>query len=476
MNTHKYLGNYEIDIALGANAFFECFRAVDAVRKRTVIIKVLKPDVLGDRQLAQRFLYQAQLANELVHPHLAWVWDAGEVNGQHYIVERYVDGKSLLQILGDQKKVPAEQAREIINQISRGLDFAHARGFAHGNIRPGNIVVNPELGAILTDIGPSIALQALTPRWAAGIDLEMAPYIAPEIWQGKSPSAKSDQYSLACVLAEMLSGEKPFGAISINAMKEKHLSTFQTPLSWAVSIPWPTTKAILRALEQEPSKRFNDLESFSQAPQDIKEEIRTNPKLKAEAEDQAQAWQAAQQKVRQDAEEAARLAALEKAKREIEEELNRQGSIPNSEPPSVSEFPSEEQAQTARTTVEKSRSGRSPKVRRGQFGIVLFIILIALAGIWLVSSFSDNNNLPTNTPTPTAIVPSRTATIAASHTPQNTITPTSTPTRTATATKTSTLSKTPTITDTSTMTPTTTLTYTPTRTPKDDDTSISGGT
>ena len=328
MNTHKYLGNYEIEIALGENTFFECFRAVDAIRKRTVIIKVLKPDVLDDRKVAERFLYQAQLANELVHPHLAWVWEAGEVNGQYYIVERYVEGNSLLQILGDQKKVPADQAREIINQIARGLDFAHARGFAHGNICPGNIVVHPELGAILTDIGPSIALQALTARWAAEIDLEMAPYTAPEIWQGKSPSAKSDQYSLACVLAEMLSGEKAFGAASINAMKEKHLSTFQTPLSWAVSIPWPTAKAILRALEQEPSKRFNDLESFSQAPQDIKEEIRTNPKLKAEAEDQAQVWQAAQQKARQEAEEAARLGALEKAKREIEEELNRQGSIP----------------------------------------------------------------------------------------------------------------------------------------------------
>ncbi len=475
MNIHKYLGNYEIEIALGGNAFFECFRAVDAVRKRTVIIKVFKPDVLGDRKIAERFLYQAQLASELVHPHLAWVWEVGEVSGQYYIVERYIEGHSLLQILSERKKIPAKQAQEIIDQIARGLDFAHARGFAHGNVRPGNIVVNPELGAILTDIGPSIALHALTPRWAAGIDLEMAPYVAPEIWQGKSPTAKSDQYSLACVLAEMLSGEKPFGAANINSIKEKHLSTFQTPLSWAISIPWPTAKAILHALEQEPSKRFNDLESFSQAPQDIKEEIRTNPKLKAEAEDQAQAWQAAQQKFRQEAEEATRLAALEKARREIEEELNRQGSTPNSESLLVSAFPTEEQTQPAETTVERSRSMRSPKVRRGQFGIILFIILIALAGIWLVNNLSVNNILPTSTPTLTTLAPSQTPTLAASHTPQNTITPSSTPTRTATATKTSTPSKTPTITGTSTVTPTTSLTFTPTRTPKDDDTSISGG-
>lgn len=475
MNSQKYLGNYEIEEALGSDPFFECFRAVDAIRKRTVIIKLLKADVLSNRKVAKQFFEQAKLASELVHPNLAWIWEASEIEGQYFLVERFVEGKSLRQILGKSEKLPHEKAHSILSQISRGLDFAHSRGFAHGNIKPENIVINPDLGAILTDIGPSIALQTITPRWSTVIELEMAPYTAPEIWQGNPPSAKSDQYSLACIFAEMLSGEKTFGAPGINTIREKHLSAFQSPLSWAGAIPWPTAKAILRALEQEPSSRFDSLETFATAPQNIKKEININPKLKEEADNQTQAWHEAQQKARQEAEEATRLAALEKAKREIKEELKRQEPILQAQYPDSTEASLDTPSKELTNRKERTRTARASKTWRNWFWIGLVSILIILVAIWTASNrLSVNSIQPTVTPTITALSPSHTSTLTITPSPEVTATLSPTVTKSSTRTHSATLTRTPTMANTNTITPTTSLTITTTRTPKDEDTSISG--
>ncbi len=490
MNFQKYLGNYEVEAALGGNAFFESYRAIDTIRKRPVIIKTLKQETTRDQKKTQRFLEQARLASELVHPHLAWIWEAGVIDGQCFLVERFVEGHTLRQILNREEKLPNENAHAIISQISRGLDFAHARGFAHGNIKPENIQINPDLGAILTDLGPSIALQAITSRWTNVIDLEMAPYSAPEIWEGRPPSAESDQYSLACIFAEILSGEKPFGASTLNAIKESHLAVFQAPLSWAVSIPWPTAKAILRALEPEPSKRYQNMDAFTQAPQSILAEINLDPQLKKESEIQAKAWEAAQQKARQEAEEAVRLEALEKARREIDEELQRQEPDREMQPSATIEkpyetpieerptVPSEEalDAGLAGTSREKSRSRtvRASFIRRGWWWITLVIILVILTALGLANSFSMDKNLATITPTQTALSASITPTLSATPTSEATVTPSASSTKTATRTKTNTPTRTPTITPTNTITTTASLTITPTRTPKDEDNSISG--
>lgn len=474
MTDQKYLGNYELQEPFGSNSFFEWRRAIDVARKRPVIIKILKLDSANERKRAQLFWERAQFASELVHPHLAWTWEAGEIDGQYFLAERFVEGPSLRQVLNKDSKLTKENAQAIISQIARGLDFVHEKGFFHGNVKPENIIINPELGAILTDVGPSISLQAITPRWASVIDNETAPYTAPEIWKGSSPSSKSDQYSLACIFAEMLCGEQTFGAASINAIKEKHLAAFQAPLSWAACIPWPTAHAILRALESDTFKRFPDLESFSQAPQTIVEEIRANPQLKEEADLQLQAWQAAQQKAQQDAEEAARIEALEKAKQEIEEEQKRREAEREKqflELPETTSFENEPESARVKNRQRISRGAR--RSWRGVWAVLAGVILIAIA-MWLINEYSGGRSLPTSTPTLTVPSVSNTPTIPASPTAEATTTPSPTATQTATRTKTAAQTKTPTTAGTSTITPTASLTITPTRTPRDEDTVISG--
>lgn len=474
MNKQEYLGHYGIEEALGSNTFFEIYRAADATSKRQVILKILKPEVTADHKITRRFLEQAQFASELVHPHLAWIWEVGEIDGRCILVERYVEGPTLRQVLQKETRLSQEKAQSIISQIGRGLDFVHSHGFAHGNVRPENIVIHPGLGAILTDTGASIALQVITPRWITLIHSEMAPYTAPEIWQGGAPSAASDQYSLACVFAEMLSGEKTFDAPAINAIKEKHLSAFQAPLSWAASIPWPTAKAIVRGLDPSASKRFNSLELFSQAPQDLIEEINTDPKLKEEADIQIKAWQAAEQKARQDAEEATRLKALEKARQEIEAEFQRQEENRGEKPSEIAEPPVEESTQEASRVIERSSPARASTGGKKWLWVILAGALIILGALWLTNRFSISTNPPTTTPVQTTLIASNTPTLAASDTPAPTATASPTITKTATRTPSATLTRTPTNTVTSSVTPTASLTITPTKTPKDEETVISG--
>ncbi len=474
MNNQKFLGHYQIEESLASNSFFDFYRAADAVRKRPVILKILKSEITGDRKNTQRFLEQAQFAIELVHPNLAWIWEAGEINGQQFLVERYIEGPTLKQVLEQETKLRQKRAQLIISQVGKGLDFVHSRGFAHGNVKPENIVIHPELGAILTDIGPSIALQAITPRWTSLINSETAPYTAPEIWQGNPPSAASDQYSLACIFAEMLSGEKTFDASSINAIKDKHLSAFQAPLSWAGSIPWPTAKAILRALDPNSAKRFKSLEFFSQAPNDLIEEINTDPRLREEAENQIQAWRAAEQKARQEAEEAARLEALEKARQEIKEELQSQGK--NWEAQSVEQSVVMMDSDTPETSRVKGRPGinRTSSVRKRWLWVVLLVAIIISGAFWLSTRASVTGNLATFTPTPTNLPASQTPTLSVSDTPAPTATISATVTKTATQTKTATITITPTHTATSSVTATASMTITPTNTPRDEDSFISG--
>lgn len=474
MTGQEYLGNYELQEPFGSNPFFEWRRAIDIARKRPVIIKIFKLDFASERKRAQLFGERAQFACELVHPHLAWTWEAGEIDGQYFLAERFVEGLSLRQVLNNDSKLTKENAQAIISQIARGLDFMHEKGFFHGNVKPENIIINPDLGAILTDVGPSISLQAITPHWASVIDNETAPYTAPDIWKGSSPSSKSDQYSLACIFAEMLSGEQTFGAASINAIKEKHLAAFQAPLSWAACIPWPTAHAILRALESDASKRFPDLESFSQAPQAIVEEIRANPQLKEEADLQLQAWRAAQQKAQKDAEEAARLEALEKAKQEIEEEQKRREAERKRQLLELSKTTSiENKPESAQTKNRRRISRGATRSWRGAWAVLAGVILIVLA-MWQINEYSGGSSQPTSTPTLTVPSVSNTPTIPASPTTEATTTPSPAPTKTATRTKTSTQTKTPTTAGASTITPTASQTITPTRTPRDEDRVLSG--
>jgi serine/threonine-protein kinase len=447
------LGYYRIEEALGSGRYFDVYRAVDPVRRRTVALKVLKASLLGSGQVTPRFLDQARAASDLVHPHLAWVWEVGEADGVYYLAERCVNGPSLGRILADSGPLPWEQAILTIRQVAQALDFAHVRGWEHGGVNPHNILLSPDLGAVLTDFGLMMALQA---QGQAPVGEPL--YRAPELWQGQPVHPPADQYALACVLVEALSGQPLFAAPTPEEMQEKHLAGVESLQIGGENVPWYAVRAIKRALNRDPAGRYPSAGEFTEAPERIAAAAGEAPEERTRREAEANAWRQAQERLRQQAEDVTRLAALEQARREIDEQIRRVSQVqPPAEPPvplePITEMP------LVRTRPRR-RATRSQPRRLWPVWAGAVILLLALGGFWLDNRLSQGGVFPP-TPTWSAVPPSATAT--STHTP--TATPTATATITTTLTPTATGTLTPTITNTGTPTPTSTITPTPSQTP-----------
>ena len=469
------LAHYRIEALLGEGRYSHTYRAVDTVRRRVVALKVLKLEELPGQVPLSRFLEHARFACDLIHPHLAWIWETGESDGFSYLVERYVNGISLARALSESGPLPWEQAIQVIQQIAQGLDFAHAMDCIHLNVAPHNILLSPDLGAVLTDFGLMFGLQAALKSSVQGRPPGTAQYTPPEIWEQSASQPASDQYALACVLAEALSGQILFDAPTSLEIMSRHLEPLQLPPAWPVQAPPGLNKVLERALASQPASRFPTSGGFARALENLSSESSHDPLQSARQEEEARAWRESQEKIRQQAEDAERIAALEQARLEIQEQVRRaheslsiQGNAPSSPSPAAKQDQSTHRPPSLRSQQKGPRKGwRQHRALWAGLGI----IALALLGLWWSGSLSASLFLlPTATPSPTptfSITPTSTSTLSPTPTPSQkpSLTPTATetpsPTPTATPTRTATSSLTP------TESPTPTLTATNTRVPKE---------
>ncbi|HNT54661.1 MAG TPA: bifunctional serine/threonine-protein kinase/formylglycine-generating enzyme family protein [Anaerolineaceae bacterium] len=264
----KQLGKYRIIELIGSGTYAEVYRAEDPLLRRIVALKVLKGALLSDQEAVDRFLQEAQTAAHLIHPQIAWVWDLGEVEGRYFLAMRYVAGPSLARLLQERGRLPWPEAWGYLSQISDALVFAHARGLVHRDIKPQNIMVGPTDGAVLTDFGLVRAMEAGSIGTRTGALMGTPAYIAPEIWQGQPAGPAADQYSLACVLMELLTGRKLFDGPTPPAVMRQHLMEGpHLPEHWPADCPEELGGLIAKALAQDPGDRFADLAAFQAALQ-----------------------------------------------------------------------------------------------------------------------------------------------------------------------------------------------------------------
>ena len=325
--------------------------------------------------------------------------------------------------------------------------------------RPGNILLSPELGAVLGGLGLALGLPSDRPIE----DREQALYAAPELWQGRPPSPATDQYALACVLAEMLSGTALFDAPSIEEIHARHLSELQLPHTWPQGIPWQVELAFERALSKEPAARYANAAEFAETPGKLALRSSGDEQERSRRAALAEARKQAEEQAHRVAEEAARLAALEQARRELEEQLR------HTPPPSLPDTPDlpaqPEVAAPVGPADEPPSMGRAarephPPNRRRLWlvwagGLALVLILAVLFSGGRLSGIG--RTAPTATSTQTAAA-------SATLRPTSSPSPTASPTHTATSSLTPTRTPTPTHTTTATLTPTATHTQTATPT------------
>lgn len=249
------LGKYELYEELGHGGFGTVYRATDNIG-RTVAVKLLNPGFAENPDVLSRFKREALAAGSLFHPRIATILDFDEIDARVFLVMRYVDGKPLDTIIQERGKIPWNEAQEILGQIADALDFAHEKGFIHRDIKPGNIIVSPSEGSVLTDFG---LVKAVTSSGLSttGVMLGTPAYIAPEIWEGKEATTATDVYSLACVFFEMLTSKVMFGGESTPEVMKKHFDPIQFPAKWAEDLPAGIEKVMKKALAKDPAQRYS---------------------------------------------------------------------------------------------------------------------------------------------------------------------------------------------------------------------------
>ncbi len=258
---------YAVERLLGQGGMALVYLARDLKHNRTVAIKVLRPE-LAAALGGERFLREIHLATQLQHPNILAIYDSGEADGILYFVMPFITGESLRHRLDREQQLPLPDAIRITCEVADALQYAHRQGIVHRDIKPENILL--EQGhAVVADFGIArAASQAGAEKLTeTGMSIGTPTYMSPEQAAGLGTvDARSDLYSVACMLYELLSGEPPFQGPTTMAILAKH--AMEPPPSIQVvrqSVPDEIEEAILQALEKTPADRFRDLNEFADA-------------------------------------------------------------------------------------------------------------------------------------------------------------------------------------------------------------------
>ncbi|MFQ6229704.1 protein kinase domain-containing protein [Nocardia sp. NPDC002869] len=258
-------GRYRLLDPLGAGAMGEVHRAYDTGTGRMVAVKVLSREFAQDTVYRRRFQREAQLVARLHEPHIVPIHDFGEIDGRLFLEMRLVEAPDLASLLADKGSLPAAEAVAVVAQIAAALDAAHSSGVVHRDVKPSNILVTAEGFAYLIDFGIARSSQDTT-LTRAGTMIGTLAYMAPERLTLDQIDARSDVYSLACVLYECLAGTKPYTGESVERQIAAHL-TERPPLPSAAGLPPAFDTVIARGLAKDPDQRYGSAGELASAAQ-----------------------------------------------------------------------------------------------------------------------------------------------------------------------------------------------------------------
>jgi serine/threonine protein kinase len=272
------LAGYRLLDEIGRGGMAVVYRAEDQQLGRTVAVKVLAPRWAGDENFRRRFERESRMAAAIDHPHIIPVYQAGEAAGVLFIAMRYVEGRDLRVLLDRTGPLPVGHVARIAGQVASALDAAHAHQLVHRDVKPGNILVaegtdgeHPE-HIYLTDFGltkKSLASSGIT---RIGMFVGTPCYAAPEQVAGRPLDGQCDQYSLACVVHELLTGKPPFTGDDQTVL-EAHV--YEPPP--ATGLGAAVDAVLARALAKEPADRYRSCAAFVAALRAVGERVPLAP-------------------------------------------------------------------------------------------------------------------------------------------------------------------------------------------------------
>ena len=251
-------GRYRIVSVAGVGGMGVVYRARDEELGVDAALKVLRPDLGSDPAVLERFRSELRLAREVTHKNVVRIHDIGEHEGLRFLTMRYVEGRSLSEVLEREGPMPPERAVSIVRQVASALGEAHRAGVIHRDLKPGNILLDAEDAAFITDFGVarSLASDGLT---RAGAVVGTPDYLSPEQIAGDPVDGRTDLYALGIVFYEMLTGQLPFRAGSQAEMLGQRLAGRARDLSESgIHAPAWLRAVVRRLLERSPARRYPD--------------------------------------------------------------------------------------------------------------------------------------------------------------------------------------------------------------------------
>ena len=263
------VARYEIVEELGRGAMGLVYKALDPTIGRTVALKTMRLDVHGleTEDMLRRFKNEARAAGVLNHPNIVTIYDAGEQDGIFYIAMEYIEGVTLHALLAEKRVLTAEEVIELSRHICKGLDYAHANGIVHRDIKPANIMITPNGMVKIMDFGIAKAGGGVT---NTGQVLGTPNYMSPEQVKGKTLDGRSDLFSFAVILYEMITGEKPFVGQNVTTIIYKIVNESPiSPRDLDVTVHPGLSAVVTKSLAKAPDDRYqsgvqllNDLEKY----------------------------------------------------------------------------------------------------------------------------------------------------------------------------------------------------------------------
>ncbi len=261
------VAGYLLESQIGAGGMAVVFRARDERLSRMVALKILAPGLAADDAFRQRFIRESRAAAAVDDPHIIPVYEAGESGGVLFIAMRLVVGGDLRSVMLREGPLPADRAAALLSPVASALDAAHSAGLVHRDVKPANVLVDARPGrpehVYLSDFGLSKRAAAAAGLTGSGQFMGTAEYAAPEQINGRPVNGKADQYALACVAFEALTGAAPYARPEPMAVLWAHLS--EPPPSLAMrrpDLPGGVDRIMARALAKEPHHRYESCLEF----------------------------------------------------------------------------------------------------------------------------------------------------------------------------------------------------------------------
>lgn len=270
MNIRQLAGldidEYKLVSLIGQGGMSAVYRAYQEELDRDVAIKILSDQLAEDPNYIKRFQSEAKMAARLEHSYIVPVYDFGVQDNLSYVAMRLLNN-TLTDKMYASQAMSMNDVLMMLEQVAKALDYAHSKGIVHRDVKPGNIMFDDTRTAYLVDFGIAKATQqADTGLTAENMVLGTPSYMSPELWRGEAPIGASDQYALAIVVFQVLTGQLPFQADNPSAVMYKHLnedvpvaSQLNPNLSYAVA------DVIQRGMHKDPRKRYPLVSNFVNA-------------------------------------------------------------------------------------------------------------------------------------------------------------------------------------------------------------------